>query len=135
VDVLDKYNTFTGLREAYPSVESVRDLFGGASVRERLQEASPKVARWLSRLAAPHPEPPAGNGVCFGSLVRQVRPGDAGLDYLGHVIYVEGFGTLRLGEVTISSLSRSVTMLQVHLGCPVEGHVFCCSADGGCTPG
>ena len=135
LDVLDKYDTHSSLREAYGSVERVRDLFGDASLRERFHEAPPKVARWFSHPVEAHAQMPAINGISSVSLVRKLEPEGGGLDCWGHVIHVEGFGTIRLGEVSISSLSRSVTMLQIDLGCPVTGVMMACQAEDGCNPG
>jgi hypothetical protein len=134
-DVLDKYGTYTSLHDAYPSVDRVRGLFGEAALRARLPEAPPRVSRWFSHLAEPGPEMPVANDIARGSMVLRLEPESAGLDCWGHVINVEGFGTIRLAEVTISRLSRAVTMLQIDTCCPVKGRVMFCMADGGINPG
>jgi len=135
VDVLDKYNTYKSLREAYGHEDSVRDLFGDAAFKERIHEAPAKVAQWFSHAAAAQPEMPANNGISRVSLVRRLEPEGGGLDCWGHVIHVPGFGTIRLGEVSISPLSRSVTMLQVDSCCPIAARIMCCASEDGCDPG
>ena len=74
VDVLDKYNTYKSLREAYGHEDSVRDLFGDAAFKERIHEAPAKVAQWFSHAAAAQPEMPANNGISRVSLVRRLEP-------------------------------------------------------------
>jgi hypothetical protein len=135
VDVLDKYDTYTSIREAYGHAEGVRDLFGDAALRERFHEAPPKVAQWFSHPVAAQSELPAINGISTVSLVRKLEPESGGLDCWGHVIHVAGFGTVRLGEVSISPLSRSVTMLLVDSHCPVIARVEFAKAEDGCGPG
>jgi hypothetical protein len=135
LDILDKYDTHTSLRDAYGSVERVRDLFGDAALQARFKDAPPKVAGWFTHAVQAHPEMPAINGISTVSLVRKLEPEGEGLDCWGHVIRVEGFGVIRLGEVRISSLSRSVTMLQIALGSPVTGAMMCCASEDGCDPG
>jgi hypothetical protein len=135
LDVLDRYSTHTSLLNAYGSVERVRDLFGDESLRERFHEAPPQVARWFSHPVEANPEMPAINGISSVSLVRKLEPEGEELDCWGHVIRVEGFGTVRLGEVSVSSLSRSVTMLQIDLNCPFVGRMMFCTSEDGCNPG
>jgi len=135
VDVLDKHNTYTSFREAYGHADSVRDLFGDAAFRERFHEAPPKVAQWFSHPVAAQSELPAINGISTVSLVRRLEPESGGLDCWGHVIHVPGFGTVRLGEVNISTRSRSVTMLGIDSHCPVIGKIEFCKAEDGCGPG
>jgi hypothetical protein len=140
-DILDKHDTHKSMREAYGTVERVRDLFGDAALKERFPKAPSKVARWFCHPFETPPETeakpqmPEINGISHVSLVRHLEPDGDGLDCWGHVIRVEGFGVIRLGEVSISPLSRSVTMLHVVLGSPVTGAMMCCSAEDGCDPG
>jgi hypothetical protein len=136
VDVLDRFDTHKSLREAYGKGDSsVLALFGDAALRGRFHEAPSKVSQWFSHPMAVAPQMPAANGVSRVSLVSTLEPEDGGFDCWGHVIHVRGFGTIALGEVSISATSRSVTMIQICLNCPVEGSIMCCSAVDGCDPG
>jgi hypothetical protein len=134
VDTLDKYDTYQSLRYGYESDECVRDLFGDLSLRERFDKAPSKVAQWFSHGCKIHPELPAIDGISRVSLVRGLEPEDSGFDCWGHVIHVHGFGTIRLGEVAINRLTRSVTMVQIDLGCPITGRLMCCASEDGCNP-
>jgi hypothetical protein len=66
------------------------------------------------------------------SLVRGLKPASKGLDCYGHVVHLEGFGTIRLAEVEISKLTRTVNMLQVETDCPHRALMMMSSvSDGG----
>jgi hypothetical protein len=133
VDVVDRYHKYKDLREAYATQSSVRDLFGNADLHSRLNDAPSKVTRWFSSRAA-QSEMPTTGGVSRISLVHSLELDGPGLDCWGHVIYVRGFGTIRLAEVRISPLTRAVTMLQIDLGCPVTGSVMLCAVEDGGDP-
>ena len=134
VDTLDKYPTYSSLRTAYATDDCVKDLFGDASLRKCFDKAPSKVAQWFSHSVNPQPQMPAIAGVSSVSLVRDLKPADGAIVCWGNVIPIEGFGTIRLGEVGVSQLTRSVTMVQVDLGCPIVGQVACCSSEDGGSP-
>jgi hypothetical protein len=134
VDTLDEYDTFTELQKAWPKVDRVRELFGDEALRARLSGAPSKVSRWFNPAAAAS-QLPAVEGVSSTSLVRELKPEGSGLESWGHVIHLKGFGTIRLGEVQISRLTRALTMLQIDFCCPLKGAVaFCFVEDGGSPP-
>lgn len=66
--------------------------------------------------------------IARGSLLRRVESELSRFE--GHVIHIDGFGTIRLAELDISPFTRRVTMLEVDLGCPVQGRVMACSIIG-----
>ena len=62
-------------------------------------------------------------GVTALSLVRRLDPERLEFPCFGHIIFIEGFGTIHLAEATVSKHERHVTMLRVDLGSPVVGTV------------
>jgi hypothetical protein len=136
VNVLDRFDTYTRLRKAYGTADAgVLELFGDAALRGRFHQAPAKVAQWFSHPVAAAAEMPAANGVSYVSLVSNLEPEGGGFDCWGHVIHVPGFGSIALGEVSISPTSRSVTMIQIDLDCPFTARMMFCSAVDGCDPG
>jgi hypothetical protein len=134
IDVFDKYDTYALLAEAYRTDESVRKLFHDIALKERYHAAPPKVARWFSAPSAEdRSELPSQNGVTAVSLVRKLTPASSALQSWGHVIYIPGFGTIRLAELGVSAATRTLTMLQIDLGSPVGGNVTASAVDDGGT--
>ena len=106
-------------------------IFASEEIRECLQGAPPQVTQVFSRQAGDEFVMPERRESTRMSVVRSLTPKSEGLGCYGHVIYVPGFGTIRLGELEISSQTRSLTMIEVDLGCPVERDmVLCAVADG-----
>jgi hypothetical protein len=99
LDVLDKCDTHETLGRNYRDDKRVRDLFGDDELRNRYPNAPAEVKRFLS--APPESEEimPQENGAVTLSIVRKLEPECNALECYGHVIYIEGFGTIRLGEV------------------------------------
>jgi hypothetical protein len=134
-DIFDRLDTHTRLSEAYREEKEVREHFGDILLKGRLQDAPPRVAQWFHHAPEDRPELPASrSGNTRVSLVRKLVPEDGALVCWGHVIHLEGFGTIRLAEMEIGKLSRSVTMVQIDLGCPVSADVMAGSVDDGCSP-
>jgi hypothetical protein len=122
LDVLDKYRQHKHLKEAYKTEKSVRDLFGDDDLKDRHANAPPEVKNFLD--APPHgddPDMPHYEGVSVLSIVRKLEPECHAFECFGHVIHIEGFGTIRLGEVRVCRKTRQLSMIQVRFGCPVEG--------------
>jgi hypothetical protein len=133
VGTLDRHHHHKNLNAAYSKDKSVRDLFGDDELKERYADAPQEVKNFLAAPPAEGVDMPANaEGASTVSIVRKLRPESDALDCYGHVIHVEGFGTIRLGEVRICKHTRALTMIQIHLGCPYEGDVGITStADGG----
>jgi hypothetical protein len=122
LDVLDKYRHHKHLKEAYKTEKSVRDLFGDEDLKKRHANAPEEVKNFLDAPPADdEAEMPHCEGVSVVSIVRKLEPECHAFECFGHVIYIEGFGTIRLGEVRICKKTRHLSMIQVRLGCPVEG--------------
>jgi hypothetical protein len=133
VCTLDKYDTWSALRDSYTEDE-VNSLFATDPVNAKGQAAPPGVRRWFSPLAQ-GPQLLSSAGVAHTSIVRKLGPADDCLDIYGNIVHVKGFGVIRLGEVAISPWTRALTMLQIELGCPVNGEMsFNYVEDGGSPP-
>ena len=114
-DVFDRYDTHTSLATAYRTDAAVRNLIDPPGAEK-----------------ASDCEMPATRGSTRASLVRGICAEGPGLEIEGHVIRVQGFGTIRLAEVELTKRTRLVTMLQIDFDCPYQGRVmFCEIADGG----
>jgi hypothetical protein len=133
--VLDKYSQHKNFVRAWGDAP-VKDLFGNAGLRAAYAAAPNEVKAYLA-------EPPAADAAAMPqnahgqstvSIVKGVRPVNQNnaLESYGHVIHIEGFGTIRLGEVHICRHTRALTMIHIHFGCPYEGDVgITGTADGG----
>lgn len=135
LDVLDRYRHHKKLREAYKTEKSVRDIFGDDDLKKRHATAPPEVKEFLDPPPEDDSEMPHLNGVSRVSIVRKLEPECNAFECFGHVIHIEGFGTIRLGEVQICKLTRALTMIQVRFGCPVEGDGSFVSAEDGGSDG
>jgi hypothetical protein len=66
---------------------------------------------------------PAKEGKIQCGLVRGITGLPNGLSSRGHVIYVPGFGVIRLAEFCIEKAARELTMLHIELGSTPKGCV------------
>jgi hypothetical protein len=135
LDVLDKYRHHRHLKEAYKTDKKVRDLFGDDDLKSRHSGAPQEVRNFLDAPPGSDSEMPQVNGISTVSIVRKLEPECNAFETFGHVIHIQGFGTIRLGEVRICNLTRELTMVQVHFGCPVEGDGSVSSVGGGGSEG
>jgi hypothetical protein len=133
IDLLDSAPRLQDLRKQW-GTSGLGGIFAGEEIRECLQGAPPQVTRLFSRQAGDEFVMPERRGVTRMSVVRSLTPKSEGLGCYGHVIYVPGFGTIRLGELEISSQTRSLTMIEVDLGCPVQGDMVLCAVADGTDP-
>ncbi|MGH9665156.1 MAG: hypothetical protein ACRD9L_12090 [Bryobacteraceae bacterium] len=133
IDLFDRFDTHASLRQAYRSDDEVRRLFEDVGLRRRLPEAPAKVQRWFHGPAPEDSDIPSTKGITSASLVRKLEPESSSVSCWGHVIHVDGFGVIRLAEIDITQFTRRVTMVQIELGCPVEGRLMMCSGEDGGT--
>jgi len=132
IGTLDKYHHHKDLRAAYGTDKKVRDLFGDDELRQKHHLAPQEVKNFLPAPISDSPEMPANSeGTSKVSIVKKVSAESDALECYGNVIHIDGFGTIRLGEVHICKYTRSLTMIQIHLGCPYEGDVGITSTAGG----
>lgn len=123
IATLDRHHRHKDLKKAYADdKEGVRDLFGDQDLRNRHPHAPPEVKHFLD---APPPadntEMPFCDDIATVSIVKKLIPENRALEPYGHVIHIEGFGTIRLGEVRMCHGTRQLSMVQVRFGCPFEG--------------
>ena len=132
LDVFYRLHTHQHVLNAYQGEPEFRRLFDGITMKNRLQEAPERVRRWFHGAPEDGREMPHTKGITCLSLVRSLQP-DRPPEYKGwgHVIHVEGFGTIQLAELQLSKQTRRLTMIQVNLGSPVEGDIMTCSVDDG----
>jgi hypothetical protein len=135
LDVLDGYRLHKDLKAAFKTDKRVRDLFGNDELKKRHKNAPKEVKDFLDEPPDDSHEMPHHKGVSVVSIVRNLEPECNAFETYGHVIHLEGFGTIRLGEVRICNHTRQLTMIQVRLGCPVEGDGSVGAVEGGGSHG
>jgi len=129
-DVFDAYPTHASLASAYRDDKKIRDFIDSLTLKDTIDQAPPHVRCWF--LPGKGDGLPSHRGKTLLSLVRGVRAAGGGLQSWGHVIHLEGFGTIRLAEVEIDKVTRAVNMIQVDTECPFKAQLFACSvSDGG----
>jgi hypothetical protein len=133
IGTLDKHHHHKDLKAAYGGDQGVRDLFGDKELSQRYAQAPQEVKNYLAAPPADGADMPAdSNGSSTVSIVRKLDTKSDALHCYGHVIHIDGFGTIRLGEVHICKHTRALTMIQIHLGCPYDGDLgISATADGG----
>jgi hypothetical protein len=133
VGTLDKHHRHKDLKKAYAQRDkNVCDLFGDDDLKREHAHAPEEVKNYLDAPPSAGADMPHSEGTSTISIVRKLEHFSDALKFYGYVIHVPGFGTVRLGEVRICKHTRSLTMIQVHLGCPFEGDLgITATADGG----
>lgn len=140
-DVFAKYPTFDSLTKicteraedcGYQKAEDLEDHVaaqtfmaaqyspsGWDSASPRVGECLPQDRQYLQ-----------GRDVITASLIKDV----AGVKYpvkrVGHVVEIEGFGIVRLAELSIRRNWKRLIMLQANLGSPVHADLLCGSTEG-----
>jgi hypothetical protein len=132
---LDRYHHYDTLKAAYTTDKAVRNLFGDDHLRHRFAEAPAEVKAFLNPPPEDENKMPHFEEVAAASIVKKIVPEDDAFETWGHVTYIEGFGVIRLGEVLISEKTRQLSMIQVRLGCPVEGDSSVGVVDDGTSNG
>jgi len=133
LDLFNRLDTHQSVTAAWRDDPGFRRYFAEVSHRERFPQLPPRVQRWFHRPAPDESALPETKGITSLSLVRKLEPERPEFDCWGHVIYLEGFGTIRLAELQISRYSRRLAMVQVDLGSPVDGDVMAASIEGNGT--
>ena len=135
LDVFDRLHTRQQVADAYRTEKEFRSLFDRITLKHRLHEVPERVQRWFHRPAVDDAEMPHTKGITCVSLLRTLEP-ERPPEYkcFGHVVHVEGFGTIQLAELQLSKQTRRLTMIHVNLGSPVEGDVMAVAADDGGSP-
>ena len=130
IEVFDRLDTHKRVSDAFVADRDFRNLFAELSLKDRLSEAPARVQRWFHRPSKEESALPQTKGFTTISLVRRLEPERPDFKCWGHVIYIEGFGSIQLAELALSKNNRRLTMIHVNLGSPVEGDVAVCAVDG-----
>lgn len=123
VDVFDRLHKHKHVAKSYRDKEEFRGLFEELTLKKTLKDAPPRVQQWFQQAPEKGADLPHVEGLTKLTLVRSLELERPEFRCWGHVIYIEGFGTIHLAEVGISKYERHVTMIRVHLGSPVDGQL------------
>src|SRR5262245_27962384 len=138
--------SITNLRiDGYPiDVTIDTDLCAKFTTRKSVTEAYTKNTdklfdRYAKRFFLPQNQKPdqkripetGGYMVC--SIVSEVRTAHPKVVVDGHILTLEGFGQIFLGELLIGSQSRRLTLLRLKLGSPIAGDIACSEVEGNGT--
>jgi hypothetical protein len=130
-DTFHKHATLQGAREAYKSDQQFQQEFDKLTLagRNDLSDIVRRHAPWFGKRGIAGP---GQTTVC--SLVREIEGLPNSLRPEGHVIYVRGFGVIRLAEFRITDNTRTITMLQVDMGSDPSGPTGGGGTTGGGSP-
>jgi len=134
VDIFDRLHKHRDLAKSYRDKEEFRGLFEELTLKKTLKDAPPRVQQWFQQAPEKGGDLPHVEGLTKLTLVRSLELGRPEFRCWGHVIYIEGFGTIHLAELGISKCERHVTMIRVHLGSPVDGNLEVGTGCGGGSP-
>lgn len=134
VDVFDRLHKHRDLLKSYRAKEEFHSLYHKATLKDTLKKAPERIQRWFQGPPEKGADLPHVEGVTRVSLLRQLEPETPVFKCWGHVIYIEGFGTIHLAEVHVSKHKRSVTMVRVELGSPVDGSLDVGTGSAGGSP-
>jgi hypothetical protein len=131
-DTFTKFDTADKVRDAYrDNRDNFQDLFNELSLIGREEEVPAHLrTHFPCRRAEKSERIPERRGNILCSLVRGVV-GTVPGERHGHVIWIPGFGTIRLAEFCVSDTRRRISMLQVTLDCAPEGEGMVAEAEGG----
>lgn len=131
VDVFDRHHKHKHLAKSYADKGEFHGLFEALTLKKTLKEAPERVQRWFQQAPEKGSDLPHVEGLTTLTLVRNLEPERPEFKCWGHVIYVEGFGTIHLAELGVSKYERHVTMIRVDLGSPVDGQLDVGTGCGG----
>jgi hypothetical protein len=128
-DVFDHHSTHKSLSEAYKSGESeamekhpkeggIRRFIDRLTLKDHAKKDDPRFVPWITDHVHEENKLPQSREVTALSLVRGLNPEPPGVRCCGHMLYVPGFGTIRLAELEIFKNTRVLTMIQVKMGSP-----------------
>jgi hypothetical protein len=73
---------------------------------------------------------PVTGGYIVSSIVSKIETNHPKAVVDGHIITLNGFGSIFLGEILITDISRRLTLLRVKLGSPIRGAIACAEVEG-----
>lgn len=136
VDVFDRLHKHRDLANSFGQKEKgeFHGLFHQLTLKDRLKEAPERVRGWFQQAPDNGKELPHVGGTTELTLVRRLEPERDEFKCWGHIIYIEGFGTIHLAELAVQKERRRLTMIRVNLGSPVDGDLLLAAVDGNGTP-
>jgi hypothetical protein len=136
VDVFDRLHKHRHLVKSYEDKDKgeFRQLFDQLTLKGTLKNAPDRVQKGFQQAPNNNGGLPHINGMTCLSLVKRLEPERDEFKCWGHVIYIQGFGTIHLAELTVSKLLRRVTMVRVNLGSPTDGELEVGTAEGNGSP-
>jgi hypothetical protein len=128
-DTLNRLNTLPAAMKAFPQDQELQKLVSFFNAKD-LASFAPRVR---SQLNTPPTDGklPQSRGFTNLSIVSSVAVERPPFEIYGNVIRVQGFGVITLGKMQMAETSRRITMIEVDLGCPVDGNTQNCCVDGG----
>jgi hypothetical protein len=117
VDLFTKYSTLDSLSNAYANDDAFYKRYGSRFMSS--SSAAP------AKTAKGKREIPTIAGYVMCSIVEEIRTDHPRAKVAGNVITLSGFGSIYLGELLITGVSRRLTLLRAKLGSPVTGDVAC----------
>jgi hypothetical protein len=131
--IFDRLPRHSDIAKSYKEKGEFHGHYQKSTLKDNLKKAPPRVQQWFQQAPEKSGELPHIQGFTSLSLVQRIEPEREEFNYWGHVIYVEGFGTIHLAEVAVSKLKRRLTMIHVDLGSPISGGMQLCEVDGNGT--
>ncbi len=145
--VFSRYNTYSSFVQAFGEDASVEDRLLGRQTTAEM--AGPLAARYAQRFCWPADQcqkgAPGKNGVFRCSLVEGIPDiPETNEDFSdedvtrtndriqpvrrnGYIVRIADFGTVAIGEVLLKDHQRTVNMLRLNLGSPIDGSGTACS--------
>lgn len=134
VDEFDRLHKHSHLVKSYQEKSDFHRLYHELTLKEKLKEAPERVKQWFQQAPDNGKDLPHVDGVTCCSLVRRIEPERDEFKCWGHVIYIQGFGTIHLAELAVSKRTRRLTMIHVDLGSPTDGALEISSGEGNGSP-
>jgi hypothetical protein len=116
LDFFTKYSTWDQLSRAYTNDDAFFKQYGS-----RFGTAS-STTRGKRQL-------PTVNGHVLCSIVGKIQTDHPETSVSGHVIKLRDYGSIYLGELVITSVSRRLTLLRAKLGSPISGEIACAEVE------
>jgi hypothetical protein len=127
--------------DGYPIVVTIDDLFSQYPTKESLSKAYATDNAFYERYGkrfqksnkdktdSANRQLPEISGFVVSTIVSKVETKHPKIVVDGHILILEGFGRIYLGEILISSAYRRLTLLRCKLGSPVEGDLACAEVE------
>lgn len=132
-DLFCELDTSESFRQKYEKDHQFQKTAQERFLWGELKKAVPDFIRtrynWVKERGLPQPP---GAFVC--SLVKDVATTCPGVKRFGHILLVPQFGAVFLAEIICKHSERTLTMLRLELGSPVDGTLTVSGGSGNGTP-